>query len=278
MCFSPLPARFAVVLKWKIAVPVRGILYMSRLRKGADKGIAAAVHTDVIDFAHNPAAGALTGDFSHSSQVGTTPHALVAGPPAYLSIDKVVYVPQAPGPSQALAAPAEVAPPSVVGSAAARTRSAVERFMSRSDQHGSSRRGTRSLAAISARRSMDYDPPPRGLRARMPTALGADLAYDLPVRAPRSRMPTTLGADLVYDTPARTSRTRVPAALGSAAIDARLKELKLDARIAELRAKVDSDRRSSSVPSGSLTARAGPPRGVSAMLGEELARRQSRRR
>ena len=229
---------------------------MSRLRKGADKGLAAAVHTDVIDFAHNPAAGALTGDFSHLSQVGTTPHALVAGPPAYLSIDKVVYVPQAPPPSKALGAPAEMTTPSLVGSsAAARTRSAVERFMSRSDQHGSSRRGTRSLAAISAYR--DSDPPTRALRARMPTTLGTDLDYDLPVSTPR---------------------TRVPAALGAAAIDARLKELKLDARIAELRAKGDVDRRSSSVPSGSLTARACPPRGVSAVFGEELARRRSRRR
>ena len=54
--------------------------------------------------------------------------------------------------------------------------------------------------------------------------------------------------------------------------------LKLDAHIAKLRAKVDSDRHSSSVLLGSLTAQAGPLCGVSSMLGEELARRQLRHR
>ena len=55
---------------------------MSRPRKNIS--LSAAVHTNAIDFVDN----------SSSMNSGPGPQALVAGPPAYLQIDKVIYVPQ----------------------------------------------------------------------------------------------------------------------------------------------------------------------------------------
>ena len=58
---------------------------MSRSKRNAVP-FSAAEHTNVIDFVSNTAAGGLSGDGGARG--------LVAGPPASLQIDQVVYVPQ----------------------------------------------------------------------------------------------------------------------------------------------------------------------------------------
>ena len=68
---------------------------MSRSKRNAVP-FSAAEHTNVIDFVSNTAASGLSGDGGA--------HGLVAGPPAYLQIDQVVYVPQEP--KKGLSAPA----------------------------------------------------------------------------------------------------------------------------------------------------------------------------
>ena len=73
---------FCLVLKSSATVVLGVTLLMSRPRKNIS--LSAAVHTNAIDFVDN----------SSSINSGAGPQALVAGPPAYLQIDKVIYVPQ----------------------------------------------------------------------------------------------------------------------------------------------------------------------------------------
>jgi hypothetical protein len=69
----------------------RVTLLMSRARNNPSIPLSAAVHTNAIDFIDNSALGKVGGEYGG----GGGPQALVAGPPAYLQIDKVIYVPQA---------------------------------------------------------------------------------------------------------------------------------------------------------------------------------------
>ena len=102
---------------------------MSRFRKNPGTiPFAQAVHTNVIDFADGAAAGKLAG-LADVTVPGLDPaHALVAGPPAYLSINSVVYVPQEnPSAPAARRAPSPRGEPSVPQ--AMRPRDRVRQFM-----------------------------------------------------------------------------------------------------------------------------------------------------
>ena len=82
---------FSLVLKIYATTVPRVTLLMSRARNNPSIPLSAAVHTNAIDFIDNSGLVKVGGEYGG----GGGPQALVAGPPAYLQIDKVIYVPQA---------------------------------------------------------------------------------------------------------------------------------------------------------------------------------------
>jgi hypothetical protein len=147
---------------------------MSRSKKNAGSiPFAAAVHTNAIDFVDNTAAGKISNHVAAPPAAGTLSHALVAGPPAYVKIDQVTYVPRShdPLPHERLSTPVHAATeptrraPRCLGQvdASHRVTDAVRQFMRSEVTHA-----PRPMSALSAPMMLRRRPYASTLSAPLP--------------------------------------------------------------------------------------------------------------
>ena len=160
---------------------------MSRSKKNAGSiPFAAAVHTNAIDFVDNTAAGKISNHVAAPPAAGTLSHALVAGPPAYVKIDQVTYVPRShdPLPHERLSTPVHAATeptrhaPRCLGQvdASHRVTDAVRQFMRSEVTH--TPRPMSALSAPMMSRRRPYAPPlsaPLPYRRPYTSILGSEM-------------------------------------------------------------------------------------------------------
>ena len=209
---------------------------MSRPKKTAGSiPFSAAVHTNAIDFVDNTAASKISNHIGTSPATGTLSHALVAGPPAYVKIDQVTYVPRShdPFPHEKLSPPAHLATeptrraPRCLGQvdASKRVDDAVRQFMRADAIHTG--HPTRPMSALSAPMMSHRRPYASTLSAPMP--YHRPFTSTLGAHAPRIRpFRSTLGAEMPHS-PDLSTETM------SRDIDRRLQEIRtrLDAHKTE---------------------------------------------